>query len=433
MAAYSIKTIFWNHWKSVKQILSRRYEPSHWESIVSAVEKMLSCRDPSIGYKEYMCTKCGETKKVSFTCKSRFCTSCGKKYVDEWVNKTVDKIINVAHRHIVFTIPEELRRSVFNMLFLIRVMSDCASKTALEVLQSQGSEAIPGILAVVHTFGGDLKFNPHVHLLMTEGGLTNGNAWKDIPFLPYNLLRKKWQYHLLTEVKKHLPKTREHAKFIDRLFKKNPKGFYVNGESKMTSARYTSRYIGRYLARPALAEYRISRYDGNQVKFWYESHETGKREYRTLNVVDFISRLITHIPLKGFKMVRRYGLYSRRSKGIPLETLKGCRRFVQMTLDFFKDLPKKLSWRQRLIASFGKDPLICPHCKQEMELWSIWHPDYGYIYDFCRDSSAVEPEFEKNLQKAEDKERIENSRKAVQLSLFDALNFDGRLIIQPCF
>jgi hypothetical protein len=116
--------------------------------------------------------RCGTKERVLFTCKSCFCTSCGKKYEDEWVDKAVDEIIDVAHRHIVFTIPEGLRDVIFKDRSLIKVITDCTSKSALEVLQSKGSDAIPGILAIVHTFGRDLKFHPHVHILMTEGGLT---------------------------------------------------------------------------------------------------------------------------------------------------------------------------------------------------------------------------------------------------------------------
>ena len=97
-------------------------------------------------------------------------------------------------------------------------MMDCASKTAMEELQSRGSDAVPRILLIVHTFGRNIKFNPHVHMLMTEGGLTSDNDWIDIPFLPYGLLRKKWQYHLLTALKADLPKTRMNASLIDYLF-----------------------------------------------------------------------------------------------------------------------------------------------------------------------------------------------------------------------
>ena len=187
---------------------------------------MIGCGDPSNGYAEYVCPQCGNKKKVPFTCKSRFCTSCGKVYIDKWVEKTVSNIFDVPHRHLIFTIPQELRKIIFNDRKLIKVMMDCASRSALEVLQSRGIDAVPGMLVIVHTFGRDLKFNAHVHMLITEGGLTSNNQWVEIPFLPYGLPRNKWQYYLLTEIKANLPKTRENAGFIDDLFKRNDKGFY---------------------------------------------------------------------------------------------------------------------------------------------------------------------------------------------------------------
>ena len=370
---------------------------------------MLQCRDPSNGYAEYICPYCFERKKVAFTCKSRFCVSCGKVYIDKWVDKAVKDIFDVPHRHLVFTIAQQLRDVIYVDRNLIKAMMDCASKAALEVLQSRGADAVPGILAIVHTFGRDLKFNPHVHMLMTEGGLTSDNQWIDIPFLPYALLRKKWQYYLLTEIKAKIPKTSENSCFIDHLFKGNDKGFYVNGESKMTSARYAARYIGRYMARPALAEHKITRYDGEMVTFWYIDHKTNRKVFKTLKAKEFIKLLIDHIPHKGFKMVRHYGLYGRRCKSISLKTLQLCKRFVQMSFDFVTGATRSQTWRQRMIESFGKDPLTCSKCKEEMLLWKIWHPKYGAIFDFSRDGHFIEEEYyqEKNRPKSQPKSHIQ--------------------------
>jgi hypothetical protein len=323
----------------------------------------------------------------------------------------------VAHRHLVLTIPEELREVFFWNRSWLKVMMDCAAKTALEVLQSQKSGAVPGILVVVHTFGRDLKFNPHVHLLMTEGGL-RGGQWEPIPFLPYALLRKKWQYYLLTEIKGCWAKSREDSRFIDRLFKENGQGFYVNGESQMTSSRYAARYIGRYIGRPALAEHKVTGYDGQWVTFWYESHEEKRRVYRRLEAGKFIELLIDHIPLKGFKMVRHYGLYARRSKGIAWEILSQCRNFLQQSFSFLSAPAKVLGWRQRLIQTFGKDPLLCPRCGEEMELWRIWHPRYGDLFDLGRDSAGVELRDEKDWAKEKVPEFPEGSGWTSQLSLF---------------
>jgi hypothetical protein len=414
MRAKSIKSIFREFWYILCIELEGVYSQLHWESIVENVEKMINCREPSNGFAEYICPECFEKKKVPFTCKCRFCTSCGKRYVDQWVEKTVSRIFDVTHRHLIFTIPRELRKIIFDNRQFIKVMMDCASKTAMEVLQSRGSDAVPGILLIVHTFGRNIKFNPHVHMLMTEGGLTSGNQWIDIPFLPYGLLRKKWQYHLLTVLKADLPKTRMNARLIDHLFKSQRKGFYVNGESKMNSARHAARYIGRYMARPALAEHKIKEYDGVMVTFWYVDHKTEQRVTERIPVKEFIKRLVDHIPLKGFKMARSYGLYSRRTRSIAIRILQRCKRFIQMTFEFRNNGSISLGWRGLLIKSFGIDPLKCPRCKKEMFLWRIWHPDYGDIFDLSRDG----PQF-----KEEKNQDVKNKTLAyrgghIQLSLF---------------
>ena len=88
MAARSIKTIFRDFWYIIFAELSSRYSKLHWDSIVENVEKMIGCGDPSNGYAEYVCPQCGNKKQVPFTCKSRFCTSCGKIYIDKWVVPT---------------------------------------------------------------------------------------------------------------------------------------------------------------------------------------------------------------------------------------------------------------------------------------------------------------------------------------------------------
>ena len=410
-----IKKIFRDFWAIMFIELSGLYSPDHWKSIVDNVSKMLSCGETSNGYAEYICPCCKKTKKICFTCKSRFCTSCGKRYIDEWVEKMVYKIFDVPHRHLIFTIPQELREIFRRDRSLLKFMMDCVSQVILEVFRSRGRKVVPGILAVIHTFGGDIKFNPHIHVLVTEGGLT-GDQWVDISFIPYTLLRKKWQYHLLTGLKSILPKTKENARFIDYLFKSQPKGFYVNGEKKMTSVRYATRYLGRYLARPALAEYRIVHYDGQKVTFWYKDHDTKGKKYATLEVDEFIKLLIEHIPLKGFKMVRHYGLYSRRSKSISMKVLLKCKRFLQLKFSFLNNDSERLNWRQRLIRSFGKDPLICSACKEEMLLWYIWHPKYGYLFDLSRDG-PFHQDVKELLQTV--KSDTEQPYRHIQLPLFE--------------
>ncbi len=370
-----IRRIFRDYWEEFWSHHKDKIPEDMQPSVIEAVNKTLRCGTGEMGYAIYLCTNCpGHPEKiVFFTCKSRFCTSCGKIYVDNWVNKMSDEILDRPHRHLVFTIPEQLRKTIYWNRELLKVLSDTAAKVVKESMEN----VTAGIVTVVHTFGRDLSFNPHVHVLVTEGGLGDDAQWVDISFIPYSKLRKQWQYYLLTELKKHLPKKKSTSQLINTLFVDYPNGFYVNAESKIDNAYIAARYIGRYIARPAMSESRIHGYDGKTVTFSYEDHRTGKTKLETLPVLRFIGRLIMHIPKKGYQMVKRYGLYARHIRPAFKRALAFARTTKQLLLNFFS----KNTWRQRIINSFQKDPVICPICGAEMELWFIWHPEYGVLYD----------------------------------------------------
>ena len=289
-----IKKIFQDHWDEFLSQHKDKIPEEMQSSVIEAVNKMLICGTKEMGYAVYMCTDCSKhpEKFVFFTCKSRFCTSCGKVYVDKWVKKMTAEILDKPHRHLVFTIPEQLRTKIYRDRSLLKVLSDNAAKVVMENTQ----DLTAGIITVVHTFGRDLSFNPHVHVLVTEGGLDDKAKWLGIYFLPYPKLRKQWQYYLLTELKKRLPKTKDISRLIDTLFVDYPKGFYVNAESKMDDAQKAAKYVGRYIARPSIAESRIQSYNGETVIFTYEDHETGETKSEILPVLQFIGRLVMHIP-----------------------------------------------------------------------------------------------------------------------------------------
>ena len=103
MARGVIKQIFTEQWEGFEANNKVR------DVVSKETNKMLKCQDLSEGYSEYHCPTCGERKYVAFTCKSRFCTSCGKKATDDWVDSLCRELLDVPHRHMVFTIPEKLR------------------------------------------------------------------------------------------------------------------------------------------------------------------------------------------------------------------------------------------------------------------------------------------------------------------------------------
>ena len=170
---------------------------------------------------------------------------------------------------------------------------------------------------MLHPFGKDLKLNPHVHVLVTEGGLNGVGEWVPITFFEYGSLRRIWQYHLLKAVKRRLPNSLENCVLIDRLFGDHKEGFYVFAKRRVTSPGGIARYVARYVRHPAVAESRISEFNrlASTVTFWYKDPDCGERKNVTLSVLEFIGRLVRLIPDRNLKLISYYGLYSRRTKG----------------------------------------------------------------------------------------------------------------------
>jgi len=219
----------------------------------------------------------------------------------------------------------------------------------------------PGFICVLHTFGRDLKWNPHIHVLLAEGGVGNKTVWRKIKYFNYLLLRKSFQTALLNHMEKHIGKSFKKVKAY--IYKNCQNGFYVYAKPSLHNHKDVIKYIGRYLGRPVIATSRIDNYDGSFVTFHYNRHEDGELVTETVSAVDFIKRLIIHIPDKHFKMIRYYGVYAKRHKHFDklfLAVPKQKRRF----------LASLNTWRASLLLSFGFDPLLCK-CGHSMTLLEI--------------------------------------------------------------
>jgi len=343
------------------------YEKSITKSQIEEIEKMLECRDPKKGFATYLCLQCGEDKKVPFTCKSRICSSCGKKYADKWAEELSGRLWNVGHRHITFTIAEELWSILEENEEWRKELFKAANATLREVMEHKA-----GVVLTLHPYGKDMKVNYHIHALVTEGGIDKNGQWRSQPFIPYKKLRKVWQYEILTRLGAVMPKEYKYIKLINDLFMRYKDGFYVNAEPKVKDGKGVGKYIGRYLRHPAIADSRILSYDGEYVTFSYKDRSgSGKAIVRVkkVPVLEFIHGVVRHIPPKQFKMVRYYGLYAPRKK----EKVK---QLMQQIGSMLGRAVRKLTWRERRMQTFGQDPLTCPKCgERDMVLYSLTVPD----------------------------------------------------------
>jgi len=262
------------------------------------------------------------------------------------------KLVNCKHRHCVFTIPEELRK----YFRADRKLLDCLFHAVRDVIlrmfrkMNKSENFTPGFICVLHTFGRDLKWNPHIHVLLSEGGSGNKTPWRYVKHFNYTLLRNSFRTALLNLMEKHIGSSFKKVKSY--IYKHCPNGFYVYAKSAVSTTKDVIKYIGRYLGRPVIASSRIDNYDGQNVTFHYNRHEDDELVTETIPAVDFIKSLIVHIPDKHFKMIRYYGIYAKHHKNaahfVPaVPTQK--RRF----------LSSLNNWRTSLLLDFHVDPLLC--------------------------------------------------------------------------
>lgn len=357
---YTIKQIFADHWHMFLLVYSHLTIRA---AVHKNVNKILKCQTPSLGFTTFFCEKCGTIKKVFHTCKSRFCNSCGIKYAKERAAAIAAKCINCKHRHLVFTIPEELRvffrkdRSLLNLLF------DAASQTILSWFHdlNKSQDFKPGIICVLHTFGRDMKWNPHIHALCTEGGPGNIEIFRHIRYIDYEALRKRFQTILLNMLENKLGKN-NFRPLKNRIYANTKDGFYVRAKpNKSRNIKAGIKYVVRYTGRPVMAQSRIINYDGKNVTFYYQRHEDNQRVEETISALDFIKRLIIHIPDTEFKMIRYYGIYSKKHKFHD----KMIMMFNKQQLKMQKMMNR---WQLSIISDFHHNPLNCPCCNCEMKL-----------------------------------------------------------------
>jgi hypothetical protein len=370
---YSIKQIFmhndnWNKFKTQYYSLIR--PDVHYN-----IGKVFLCKTDELGFHQYVCPKCGHLKKVPHTCKSRFCSSCGKVAVDNWAQTSISKFPDIQYRHIVFTLPEQLRTlCLLNRRLLLNALFKLAAQS-ITSWTKENKNCIPGIISVLHTFGKDLVFNPHIHIVVSCGGLSlDHSKWIPISFFPEKVLKSRWKYNVISFIrssfKNNLLSLAEPLKllksypafnsFLNMLYQKYI--WYVHIGRNLSSLFFTVQYVGRYTKRPVIAETRISSFDGNSVSFWFDEKNLHKKVFVTLSVEEFIKRIIRHIPDLNFKQIRYFGIFANRVKS------KLCNIVLNLLNKKFAHPCNILSWRQRMSQQNGTDPLTCPNCKTLMLL-----------------------------------------------------------------
>lgn len=339
------------------------------------IQKIIDCYNKNLGCSIYICPECKDCIFVGHTCKSRLCSSCGYKYKMERVENILETAYNCKHRHLVFTIPDILRKFFYypfenriNILFeavnmtLDSLVNESFKKDkknykkAKKYINKVKSQL--GFFAFLHTFGRDLKWNPHIHVLLAEMKITN-DKYEKIDFFCYESLRKRFRRNLLDLLEKELgPSFKEIKKQC--YSKKYENGFYVYAKkNEFKSLKAGVEYVTRYCGRPPISENRIINYDGKNVTFSYNAHEDGKYHEKTVPVEEFIMLLVNHIIPSNFKTIRYYGFY-RKKPSIYEEISKMIKK------EWIQFRRTCLKYKMSILKCFNRDPYRCPKCNTKM-------------------------------------------------------------------
>lgn len=381
-------------------------QDKHFEAVDSAI----SCRTSRLGICQIVCESCGDVKEIKRSCKHRFCGRCGSWATKKWAANTLNKLMNIPHHHIVMTLPMPFRKlSQMNG----DILHNCLFQAAAQVIQNwfKGRFGMQvGIVSVLHTAGSDLKYHPHVHMLVSRGGkLYRNGQFKSLkgkylcPQRQLGIRLKEIFTHKLSslyqegkiKVYKKINSSKEFNLWMENI---KAKHWIVSIQQALQDVVQIVQYVGRYTKRACLSELKLVKID-DQIHFKYNDYKNSQRgkkpivAIKVMSPVEFLDKLLQHVPNKGFKMVRYYGIYnSFHINKIPQQwklALTKQEAEIKLKMEALKQAEKLIDqncpyaqWRKAMFLTTGKDPFFCYHCHKVRVLFAVvYHTKTIILYE----------------------------------------------------
>jgi hypothetical protein len=337
---------------------------------------ILNCKTGVLGSNASVCGDCGHVEIHHNSCRNRNCPNCQAIPRALWIDARKSEVIDAPYYHVVFTVPSELNSLIFsNQKALYSLFHKCVSQTLLELTaDDKFLGAKPGIIQVLHTWGQRLDYHPHIHCIISGGGLTTANTFKEVGdafFIPVHVLSKKFRGKFLFLLEKeynsgklsfpssigHLSVPRNWDIFIRSLRYKEWIPFIketFNGQGNAID------YLGRYTHRIAISNSRILKITDTHVTFKAKDYQTNQDIEVTLTGVEFIRRFFMHVLPKGFVKIRNCGFLAN---SIKLKSLKIIRIHTRNLNNKAELIGLKTA--ALLLRLFGVDIHVCPKCNSK--------------------------------------------------------------------
>lgn len=342
-----------------------------WRPYVEKVIcRYLDCGDLSHGFARVRCKDCGNEYLLAFSCKRRhFCPSCHQKRVVEFGERLCMEVLKkIPHRHFIFSIPKILRRYFLYDRRLLAALSRCAWESLKIFIQDAVPEndPIPGAVIAVQTFGDFLGFNPHCHILVTDGCFYGEKGmFRVAPPLELKKLEGIFRHKVFKMLLKKGKITEEMVRMLSAWKHSGFNVFCGNRISPKDDSAMEN--LARYIIRASFSQERMQ-YLEQEGTVVYRSKD-GK-DQKTFPAMEWLAAMCTHIPNRGEQMVRYYGYYSNVARG--KRKAKGADDIIPGILEPEGNSKAfRKNWARLIQKIYEVDPLICPKCKGIMRIISF--------------------------------------------------------------
>jgi hypothetical protein len=335
------------------------------------------CRTAVLGGHKDRCDSCGHIEISYNSCRNRHCPKCQTLRKEKWIEARNDDLLPTQYFHVVFTIPSELNPLVImNQKVMYDLMFKSVSETLMELSGNpKHLGARIGFIGVLHTWGQNLMDHPHIHCVVTGGGLSpEGHRWISSRrrfFIPVRVMSALFRGKFLSYLKtvfesgdlifpggiSHLREPHAFEMYRRQFYHKK---WVVYCKPPFDGAEGVLQYLGRYTHRIAISNNRIISAEDGYVSFrWRDYSDGGKQKIMTLKTDEFIRRFLLHVLPNRYVRIRHFGLLAnrRRKNNITL-----CR--VLLGISGTKTKETKETWQEQLLRICGIDVFICPVCQK---------------------------------------------------------------------
>jgi hypothetical protein len=340
----------------LKQILTqgRSYwdQPHSRSAVRKAFLKALQCRTSELGAEVYL----SEDQELILyhPCKSRACPSCGYRAMIQWLRERWAALPENIYKGITLTMPDLLWPLFQANLHLARALPALAA-TVIQTRVTARYGVRVGVIAILHTFNGQMNFNSHVHTMITGGGLVH-SAWLSYVYYDPFQIRRAWREAVIdllrTALRAGRLRTTMSRDEVETMLDEQERRPWRIKIQSFNERGHFLQYAGRYVRRPPIAQRRITELGKQTVKFWYKDKKLRRRVEAECSLEEFLDRWAQHIPDHYQHGVRNFGLFAPRSLG------QTCAAVFVMLGQPRRARPKPRRWADSIKRDFGYDPLL---------------------------------------------------------------------------